>query len=126
MIDVDKIFTGFENLDVLIVGDVMIDRYMTGKVDRISPEAPVPVVQLFQVENRLGGAANVALNIRAMGAKAHLCSVIGKDENAEVFLSLMPEEGLATSNILQSGERKTTVKTRVIASSQHLLRVDNE
>lgn len=126
MINVEKIFAAFENLDVLIVGDVMIDRYLTGKVDRVSPEAPVPVVQLYSQENRLGGAANVALNVQAMGAKAHLCSVIGKDENAEIFLSLMPGENLESANILQSGERRTTVKTRVIASNQHLLRVDNE
>jgi D-glycero-beta-D-manno-heptose-7-phosphate kinase len=126
MIDAEKIFTAFENLNVLIVGDVMIDRYLTGKVDRVSPEAPVPVVQLYNSENRLGGAANVALNIQAMGAKAHLCSVIGKDENAELFLKLMPQEDLNPGNILQSDERKTTVKTRVIASNQHLLRVDTE
>lgn len=126
MINVEKTFAAFENLDVLIVGDVMIDRYLTGKVDRISPEAPVPVVQLYSQENRLGGAANVALNVQAMGAKAHLCSIIGKDENAEIFLSLMPGEHLDTANILQSAERRTTVKTRVIASNQHLLRVDNE
>ncbi len=126
MIDPEKMFAAFENLNVLIVGDVMIDRYLTGKVDRISPEAPVPVVQLFQSDNRLGGAANVALNVQAMGAKAHLCSVIGKDENAELFLQLMPQENLDAVNILQSNERKTTVKTRVIASNQHLLRVDTE
>ena len=126
MIDAEKIFTAFENLDVLIIGDVMIDRYLTGKVDRISPEAPVPVVQLYHTENRLGGAANVALNVQAMGAKAHLCSFIGKDENAELFFRLMPQENLDQQNILQSNERKTTVKTRVIASNQHLLRVDTE
>ena len=126
MIDAEKIFAAFEKLNVLIVGDVMIDRYLTGKVDRISPEAPVPVVQLYNAENRLGGAANVALNIQAMGAKAHLCSMIGNDENTELFLNLMPLEDLSSTNILQSNERRTTVKTRVIASNQHLLRVDTE
>ena len=122
----EKIFAAFENLNVMIVGDVMIDRYLTGKVDRISPEAPVPVVQLFQSDNRLGGAANVALNVQAMGAKAILCSIVGKDENAELFLDLMPKENLSPLSILQSSERRTTVKTRVIASNQHLLRVDTE
>ena len=126
MVNHEKIFAAFENLDVLIIGDVMIDRYLTGKVDRISPEAPVPVVQLFHSDNRLGGAANVALNVQAMGAKAHLCSVIGKDENAELFLKLMPQEDIDALNIIQSEERRTTVKTRVIASNQHLLRVDTE
>ena len=126
MLDAKKTFAAFENLQVLIIGDVMIDRYLTGKVDRISPEAPVPVVQLFNSDNRLGGAANVALNVQAMGAKAYLCSIIGKDENAAMFLDLMPQEDLDTKGILQSKERKTTVKTRVIASNQHLLRVDTE
>ena len=126
MIDAIKTFAAFENLQVLIVGDVMIDRYLTGKVDRISPEAPVPVVQLYNSDNRLGGAANVALNVQAMGAKAFLCSVIGKDENASMFLDLMPLEDLNALGLIQSNERRTTVKTRVIASNQHLLRVDTE
>ena len=121
-----NIFESFSNQNILIVGDVMIDRYLTGSADRISPEAPVPVVHLHKRENRLGGAANVALNIRALGAKPYLCSIIGKDENATTFLELMPENELSTQGIIQSAERRTTVKTRVIASNQHLLRVDTE
>jgi rfaE bifunctional protein kinase chain/domain len=104
----------------------MIDRYLTGNVDRISPEAPVPIVHLNDSDNRLGGAANVALNLKALGATPYLCSVIGKDENAEVFLNLLPENQLSTRGIIQSSERVTTVKTRVIANHQHLLRVDRE
>lgn len=121
-----NIFESFSNQNILIVGDVMIDRYLTGSADRISPEAPVPVVHLHKRENRLGGAANVALNIRALGAKPYLCSIIGKDENAATFLELMPENELSVQGIIQSAERRTTVKTRVIASNQHLLRVDTE
>jgi rfaE bifunctional protein kinase chain/domain len=126
MSEARKIFDRFEELAVLVVGDVMIDRYLTGTVDRISPEAPVPVVHLQEVEDRLGGAANVALNIRAMGATPILCSVIGKDENAEKFLQLLPGNRLSSEGILSSEYRQTTVKTRVLAASQQLLRVDRE
>jgi D-glycero-beta-D-manno-heptose-7-phosphate kinase len=120
------IFDKFNDLNVLIIGDVMLDRYLTGKVDRVSPEAPVPVVRLQGSENRLGGAANVALNIKAMGATPFLCSVIGEDENARIFMDLLPNEGLNSDGIIHSPNRCTTVKTRVIAANQHLLRVDQE
>lgn len=126
MMEINQLFEQFNGLNVLVVGDVMIDRYLTGSVDRISPEAPVPVVHLSDSDNRLGGAANVALNLKALGATPYLCSVIGKDENAEVFLNLLPENQLSTRGIVQSSERVTTVKTRVIANNQHLLRVDRE
>ena len=122
----ENIFRAFELLNVLIVGDVMIDRYLYGKVTRVSPEAPVPVVHFQQSDNRLGGAANVALNIKALGATPYLCSVIGKDENAAQFLNLLPEYNLPERGLIQSAERITTVKTRVIANNQHLLRVDQE
>ena len=120
------IFKSFEGLNVLIVGDVMIDRYMVGEVTRVSPEAPVPVVHLQSSENRLGGAANVALNVKALGANPFLFSVIGKDKDAELFLKLLPQEGIGTKGIVQSSKRITTSKTRIIAGSQHLARVDNE
>jgi rfaE bifunctional protein kinase chain/domain len=120
------LFEQFNKLNILIIGDVMIDRYLEGKVSRISPEAPVPVVNLQSRESRLGGAANVALNIKALGATPYLCSIIGKDENGQEFLDLLPENQLPSKGIIQSKNRITTVKTRVIASSQHLLRVDQE
>lgn len=126
MMEINQLFEQFNGLNVLVVGDVMIDRYLTGNVDRISPEAPVPIVHLNDSDNRLGGAANVALNLKALGATPYLCSVIGKDENAEVFLNLLPENQLSIRGIIQSSERVTTVKTRVIANHQHLLRVDRE
>lgn len=109
-----------------MIGDVMIDRYISGKVDRISPEAPVPIVHLEKEEMRLGGAANVALNIKALGANPILCSIIGKDENANQFLKLLPKNGISEKGILQSAHRRTTVKSRVIAGNQHLLRIDRE
>jgi rfaE bifunctional protein kinase chain/domain len=104
----------------------MIDRYLHGKVDRISPEAPVPIVRMTNTENRLGGAANVALNIKAMGATPILCSVIGEDSSGDNFESLLSTEGISAEGIIRSRERQTTVKTRVLSSNQHLLRVDQE
>lgn len=121
-----NLFKRFNNLKVLIIGDVMIDRYLTGSIDRISPEAPVPVVQLREEEIRLGGAANVALNIAALGAKAYLCSVIGSDDNGKRFLDLLPANHLLNDGIVISKERQTTTKTRILAAHQHVLRVDRE
>lgn len=123
---VSNIFDRLAQCHILIVGDVMLDRYLQGRVDRISPEAPVPVVQLTASENRLGGAANVALNIKAMGATPILCSVIGKKENGQLLTDLLPKAGIASHYLLTSNNRPTTVKTRVIAANQHLLRVDSE
>ncbi|MEQ8703493.1 MAG: bifunctional ADP-heptose synthase [Phaeodactylibacter sp.] len=119
-------FEAFEQQNILVIGDVMIDRYLTGSVDRISPEAPVPVVRLTGQDDRLGGAANVALNLRALGATPYLCSVIGDDDNGARLRSLLPGVQLSDRGLVQSGERRTTVKSRVIAGNQHLLRVDAE
>jgi rfaE bifunctional protein kinase chain/domain len=121
-----NIFEAFNALNVLIVGDVMVDRYLSGAVDRISPEAPVPVVRLEKTDNRLGGAANVAMNIKALGATPYLASVIGADEYAAVLLDLLPANGLNSRGIAKSPSRLTTVKTRVMAGGQQLLRVDRE
>lgn len=104
----------------------MLDAYMWGKVNRISPEAPVPIVSVTSNENRLGGAANVARNLGALGAHSILCSVVGDDEKATIFEDLLKNEGLSSSGILRSSKRKTTIKTRIIAGSQHTLRVDEE
>ena len=121
-----QLFERFNELNVLIIGDVMIDRYLTGHVDRISPEAPVPIVLQHNRDNRLGGAANVALNVNALGAKAFLCSVVGEDDNAGIFMELLPQSNLSVRGIVKSRARKTTVKTRVMAAGQQLLRVDQE
>ncbi|WP_282782305.1 bifunctional heptose 7-phosphate kinase/heptose 1-phosphate adenyltransferase [Phaeodactylibacter xiamenensis] len=121
-----KAFTAFEQQNILIIGDVMIDRYLNGSVDRISPEAPVPVVRLTGQEDRLGGAANVALNLKALGATPYLCSVIGADENGAQLQRLLTTLQFSDRGLLQSEERRTTVKSRVIAGNQHLLRVDAE
>lgn len=121
-----SLLAAFKKLNILVIGDVMVDRYLKGSVDRISPEAPVPVVRLKSAENRLGGAANVALNLAALGAKPYLCSVVGKDESADHLLELLPEARINNRGIIQSEDRRTTVKTRVLAQSQQLIRVDSE
>ncbi|MCB9082189.1 MAG: carbohydrate kinase [Lewinellaceae bacterium] len=119
-------FDAFQQVTVLIVGDVMIDRYLKGTVTRISPEAPVPVVDWREVDDRLGGAANVARNIQALGATPLLCGVVGQDADGDRFCTLAQEQGLSTRGIIQSTERVTTVKTRVLAGSQQLIRLDRE
>ncbi|PKV63170.1 bifunctional heptose 7-phosphate kinase/heptose 1-phosphate adenyltransferase [Pontibacter ramchanderi] len=124
--NLEDIFSAFDRLTVLIVGDVMIDSYLWGKSTRISPEAPVPIVNVVKREKRLGGAANVALNVQAMGATPLLCSVIGDDPDGGDFLRLMEERTLSTEGIVQSPERVTTIKHRIIAGGQQLLRVDAE
>lgn len=122
----DEIFSGFEKLKVAIIGDVMLDAYTIGKVNRISPEAPVPVVFLEKEEQRIGGAGNVALNLRALGAETFLCSVIGVDKAANTLLGLLEESSINQEAMIQLDSRKTTIKTRVIANHQHLLRIDQE
>lgn len=104
----------------------MIDAYTWGKVERISPEAPVPVVNVSHREMRLGGAGNVVLNVQAMGAKAIICSVVGSDSYGNELLNLLTEKGLSTEGIIQSPTRITTVKERIIAGSQQVVRVDTE
>lgn len=123
---VEDIFRNFANQNILVVGDVMLDVYLWGKVDRVSPEAPVPVVACTHRESRLGGAANVALNLKSLGANPVLCSVIGKDDKGKDFLIEMEKAGLPTMGMQYDHSRVTTVKTRVISGSQHLLRVDDE
>ena len=123
---VNDIFDQFAKLNVLIIGDVMLDSYLWGKVERISPEAPVPIVNVQNREIRLGGAANVALNILSLGAKPILCSVVGDDADGENLLALLDKHGMSKDGILQVPNRPTTIKHRIIASSQHILRVDSE
>jgi rfaE bifunctional protein kinase chain/domain len=124
--DFKSLFNGFNNKKVLIVGDAMIDAYMWGEVNRMSPEAPVPVVEVRKHENRLGGAANVALNLKALGATPILCSVVGTGNRGILFEKLMQEAELSTAGILSTNKRKTTIKTRVISDNKHQLRIDEE
>ena len=111
---------------VMIIGDVMIDRYLIGKVSRISPEAPVPVVQFEHEDHRLGGAANVALNINALGGIPLLCGMVGDDHFGQIFLERLRQINLPTTGIITSMTRPTTVKTRIIGNGQQILRIDRE
>ena len=124
--DFKNIFNQFNNKRILVIGDVMIDAYILGAVTRVSPEAPVPIVNFQKSENRLGGAANVALNLVALGAKPVICSVIGKDSMAKVMLDLIENSGVDASGVITSDDRLTTVKTRVIGNKQQLIRIDQE
>ena len=123
---IKEVFEAFNQLKVLIIGDVMLDAYLWGKVDRISPEAPVPIVAVNKRESRLGGAANVAINIKALGATSFLCSVIGNDRNGNELVGLMKDIGMNDSGMVLSTDRVTTVKTRVIGNNHQLIRVDDE
>lgn len=124
--DIKELFDKISTLKVAIIGDVMIDTYIYGKVERMSPEAPVPIVDVFKKENRLGGAGNVALNIKALGAQPLLISVIGKDEEGTLASRLLKEAGITDTHILPSDERQTTVKTRIIGNNRQIARIDQE
>lgn len=121
-----KLFSAFNKLNIMIIGDVMVDSYLWGKVERISPEAPIPIVSLKKRENRMGGAANVAMNILSMGANPILCSVIGVDEKGDQFLDLMKKEKMSDAGIIRSVRRITTTKFRIFGNSYQMLRVDEE
>lgn len=121
-----EILDKFKKLKILVVGDLMVDRYLIGSVSRISPEAPVPIVNLENTEEKLGGAANVALNIKSLGAEPILCSFIGEDENGVILRNLMKKEGISGDLILNSKNRPTTIKSRVLAGTHQLLRIDQE
>lgn len=117
----------FKDRHVLVIGDAMIDCYITGKVNRISPEAPVPILEVKKRDYRLGGSANVALNLEAVGAIPILCSVIGNDNKADVFLQMMDNHQLDTAGILKAHGRRTTTKYRIIGNNKNqMLRVDEE
>jgi rfaE bifunctional protein kinase chain/domain len=121
-----EVFEQFRNLRVMVIGDVMVDAYLLGKVERISPEAPVPVVLVEKRVSRLGGAANVALNLKSLGAEPVLCSVIGRDPKGEDFRQLLAEEGIPGDAVVTSLDRITTTKFRVIGNKTQMIRVDEE
>ncbi len=125
MYDFKKLFAKFKHVKIAVVGDVMLDTYWMGQVDRISPEAPVPVVAVSSKQQRMGGAANVALNIAGLGASVHLFSVTGQDDDAQELEKLCVEAGVHTTFIKET-DRPTTNKIRIISRNQHMLRLDAE
>jgi len=124
--EINRIFDSFIGKKVLVIGDVMLDSYWWGNVERISPEAPVPIVHTRKKEYRLGGAANVALNLKRLGAEPIICSVIGRDAEGEILLRLLGNENISAEGIIISDLRPTTVKTRIISGKNQLLRIDIE
>ena len=122
----EGLFSKFKEIKVAVVGDVMMDTYWWGHVDRISPEAPVPVVSMYSKEYRIGGAGNVALNLAALGAKTSIFSVMGNDEDGNILKQLLADNNIDTQHIVTTPNRITTSKTRVICRNQQLMRIDNE
>ena len=126
MEDFKKLFASFSSLRAGVVGDVMLDTYMWGRVERISPEAPVPVVSLNKKEYRIGGAGNVALNCQSLGANVAILSVTGDDTDGLLLQELFDSNGIDTSYMFKSAGRKTTSKTRIISRNQQMMRLDAE
>lgn len=124
--DLNKIFDDMSDLHVMVVGDVMLDNYWWGNVERISPEAPVPIVSLDRRESRLGGAANVAINCRALGATVTLASVVGDDAEGESLIRMAEDAGIETDLIMKSYRRPTTTKVRILSRNQQMMRLDDE
>ncbi len=125
-IDFEKLFDGFRDIKVGVLGDVMLDTYWWGQVDRISPEAPVPIVALDKKEYRIGGAGNVALNLACLGAKVSVLSVLGQDEEGNILCDLFRKNAVTTDYIIKSQSRITTSKTRIISRNQQMMRLDSE
>ncbi len=121
-----EIISAFQTKSVLIIGDIMIDEYLWGDVHRLSPEAPVPVIEVAKESIRFGGAANVAFNLKTLGCRPVLIGLRGTDMMGQQLESLLEETGLNSSGIIQSALRPTTVKTRIIGNNQHIARVDRE
>ena len=126
MEDFKKLFDSFSTLKVGVIGDVMLDTYMWGRVDRISPEAPVPVVSLHKKEYRIGGAGNVALNCQSLGAQVSVLSVTGDDTEGMLLNELFESNAIDTSYLVKSTGRVTTSKTRIISRNQQMMRLDAE
>lgn len=125
-VDFDKLFDKFRTIKIGVIGDVMLDTYWWGHVDRISPEAPVPVVALDKKEYRIGGAGNVALNLASLGASVSVLSMIGNDENGAILKKMFEENDINTDFLLPTPSRITTNKSRIICRNQQMMRLDSE
>jgi D-beta-D-heptose 7-phosphate kinase/D-beta-D-heptose 1-phosphate adenosyltransferase len=124
--NLNSIIQKFSDVKVLVIGDVMLDQYLWGSVERISPEAPVPVVKLQKTSLVLGGAANVAANIAGLGAKPILIGAIGVDNESKLFKPLLDKLKISPANLVKIKNRPTTIKTRIVAHNQHVVRIDQE
>ena len=126
MMNFESLLNDLSNIKVAVIGDVMLDTYWWGNVERISPEAPVPVVAMHKREQRIGGAGNVALNTISLGAETTLFSVTGNDADAEILIDLLQQQNINTKYIVKSDQRITTNKIRVMSRNQQMLRLDSE
>ena len=126
LVNIDQLFEKVSHIKAGVIGDVMLDTYMWGHVERISPEAPVPIVTVDKKEYRIGGASNVALNIASLGASVSMISIVGNDEEGKQLQQLLQEQNIKTDFLLTSNKRITTSKTRVISRNQQMMRLDNE
>lgn len=122
----EELFDAFSRMRVGVIGDIMLDTYWWGHVDRISPEAPVPIVALDKKEHRIGGAGNVAYNLAALGATVSVLSVTGEDEEGTILAGLLQAQGIRTDHILRDPGRITTSKSRIISRNQQMMRLDSE
>lgn len=126
MQNIKELIEKFSKVKILVVGDVMLDRYWWGSVDRISPEAPVPVVKLNKTSITVGGAANVAANIVGLGANALLVGLVGNDQESEILSEILENKRISSRHLIKLENYQTTVKTRIIAHSQQVVRLDQE
>ena len=122
----DAILDRFSNARILVVGDLILDQYIWGKVSRISPEAPIPVVEVVREDFTLGGASNVAQNVRSLGAEVEVCGIVGEDTYGQMLLDTMEEKQIDLHAVVQDPGRPTTLKTRIVAHKQQVVRVDRE
>ncbi len=124
--EVNQVFVKFGEVKALVIGDAMVDSYLRGTVDRISSEAPIPIIAVNNQECRLGGAANVSLNLQVLGATPILVSMIGEDAQGENFMELLKKRKLSKEGIIRTSDRRTTLKTRILRGNQQVVRVDEE
>ena len=123
---IESLFSHIAEIRCLVIGDLMLDEYLWGKAERISPEAPVQVVDVVREELRLGGAGNVVNNLAALGARVTVCSVVGEDENGAALLKAFKSREVATDAVFRDPSRRTSRKTRVVAAHQQIVRIDRE
>jgi len=123
---IKRLFADFKNQKIVVVGDLMLDRYIWGSVSKISPEAPVPVVEVQRESHRFGGAANVVNNVQTLGAHVFPVGILGQDSGGELLTALFKKQDLSVDGLICESQRKTTIKTRIIAHNQHVVRIDRE
>ena len=124
--NLEEILESFKHRNIIVLGDIMLDEYLWGKVQRISPEAPVPIIEVNSADYRLGGAANAALNLKVLGAQVSLVGVCGKDTQATTIITQLKDKEMSTSGIFLDSSRPTTLKTRIGSVSQQIVRLDRE